>query len=331
MVIGVVPADTDRAGAPGDAAQGAGSGGPDHTGPVTPDEGAERSAERSGPPTPGPLQVVLAAVMVLCVAAVFLGVFAFGLSGLQEQRSQHLLYAEFRGLLDPSSTIAPSIGGRIPAGTPVALIDAPVAGLHKVIVVEGTTSGDLLAGPGHRSNSPLPGQAGASVIVGRSATAGAPFAGIAGLRRGETVHVRTGQGAFRYTVVGRVVAGHALPSYRSDSGLLVLVTSAGSGWAGPLASDRLVYVVARLDGTAVATPRGRPRTVPPAATQGHVDPAGLPFALLWMVVLMAVSALCWRAWYRWGLLRTWMVGAPVLFAVLWAFSNEAMRLLPNVY
>jgi hypothetical protein len=50
-----------------------------------------------------------------------------------------------------------------------------------------------------------------------------------------------------------------------------------------------------------------------------------------MVVLMAVSALCWRAWYRWGLLRTWMVGAPVLFAVLWAFSNEAMRLLPNVY
>ena len=57
--------------------------------------------ERVGPPRPGPLAVVLAIVLFVSITALFLGVFAFGLSGLQEQRSQHQLYAEFRGLLGP--------------------------------------------------------------------------------------------------------------------------------------------------------------------------------------------------------------------------------------
>jgi sortase A len=322
MVIGIMPTRVD--GIDGDD-------GDEVAVPGGSDDAPAPGPVRTGPPTPGLLQLVLAAAMVCSVAALFLGAFAFGLSGLQEQRSQHLLYAEFRGLLDPSSTVAPSIGGRIPAGTPVALVNAPGAGLHQVMVVEGTTSGDLLAGPGHRPDTPLPGQRGASIVVGRSATAGAPFAGLAQLRHGAVIRVRTGQGAFRYTVVGRVAVGQALPAFHSNSSLLVLVTSAGSGWAGKLTSDHLVYVVAKLDGTAVTAPPGRPRSVPPAAVQGHNDPAGLPFALGWLVVLMVVSALCWRSWYRWGLLRTWLIGAPVLFAVLWAFGNESMRLLPNVY
>jgi len=39
----------------------------------------------------------------------------------------------------------------------------------------------------------------------------------------------------------------------------------------------------------------------------------------------------WWLWSRWGILRAWVVGAPVLLALLWGLSNEAMRLLPNVY
>jgi len=169
------------------------------------------------------------------------------------------------------------------------------------------------------------------VLIGKSATAGAPFAGITRLHRGAIVNVLTGQEQFRYKVIGRVEAGHALPSFRSTSSLLVLVTSSGSGWAGALTSNHLDYVVAKLDGAAVSAPRGRPKSVPTAAIQGHNDPAGWPFALLWLVLLVAASALCWRCWNRFGLLRTWLVGAPVLFAVLWALGNETMRLLPNVY
>jgi hypothetical protein len=36
-------------------------------------------------------------------------------------------------------------------------------------------------------------------------------------------------------------------------------------------------------------------------------------------------------WSFWGLLRTWIVAAPVLLGILWALSDEAIRLLPNVY
>ncbi len=133
----------------------------------------EELPERVGPPRPGPLAVVLAIVLFVSITALFLGVFAFGLSGLQEQRSQHQLYAEFRGLLDPSSPVAPKIGGDIPPGSPVALLSAPVAGLRDVVVVEGTSSGDMLAGPGHLRDTPLPGQSGESVLLGKSRRPGA--------------------------------------------------------------------------------------------------------------------------------------------------------------
>ena len=33
--------------------------------------------------------------------------------------------------------------------------------------MEGTSSGTLMSGPGHRRDTPFPGQAGVSVIVGR--------------------------------------------------------------------------------------------------------------------------------------------------------------------
>jgi sortase A len=180
---------------------------------------------------------------------------------VQEQRSQHQLYAQFRGLLDPSSPLAPEIGGSIPAGFPIALLNAPVAGLHNVVVVEGTSSGVLLGGPGHLADSPLPGQAGRSVLVGRSATAGAPFGGITRLHTGDVISVRTGQGPFRFVVEDERVAGDRLPPVRPGGGLLTLVTSAGSGGLGRLAPTHLVYVDAKLQGKVVGAPHGRPATV----------------------------------------------------------------------
>jgi len=275
--------------------------------------------------------IALAVVMTASVVAAFLGIFAFGLSGLQQQRSQHQLYAEFRGLLDPASPKAPSIGGAIPPGTPVALLNVPAAGIHDAVVVEGTSSGTLLDGPGHQADSPLPGQPGNAVLVGKSSTAGAPFAAITRLQRGDLITVRTGQGRFRYTVLGQVAAGASLPTITRGSGLLTLVTSAGSSRLGRFAADRLVYVDAKLQGMAVGAPHGRPTSVPPDQVPGHNDPSAWPWVVLWLGLLVAGSVTCWWLWSRWGILQTWLVGAPVLFALLWGLGNEAMRLLPNVY
>lgn len=300
--------------------------------PAEPGGEPQSPAPRSGPPLPGALTIVLSAVMLAGAVAVFFGIFAYGLSGLQEQRSQHQLYAAFRGLLDPASEVAPSVGGHIPDGTPVALLNAPRAGIHDVVVVEGTSSGDLLAGPGHLPDTPLPGQVGESMIVGKSTTAGAPFSDIAHLRPGDVVTVRTGQGKFRYVVRGQLAAGQRPPPVRSDGGTLVLATSAaGTGGLAGIEPSGLVYVDATLHGQAVAAPRRQPRTVPAADLPGHGDPGAWPLLLLWSVGLLAGTVATWWLWARWGLLRTWLIGAPVLLALLWGFSDQAMRFLPNVY
>ena len=290
----------------------------------------EELAPREGPPRPSRLVVLLAFVLFLSIVAAFLGVFAYGLSGLQEHRSQAQLYAQFRGLLAPASTVAPSIGGHIATGTPVALLNVPAAGIRNVVVIEGTSSGDLLQGPGHLPDTPLPGQGGEAVVVGKSTTAGAPFANLARLRKGDSMTVRTGQGAFRFVVSGQLLPGIHQPAIRANRGRLVLVTSAGPGGVGGLEPSQTLDVEARLVGKAVAAPRHRPETVPLSNVPGQTDPAAWPLVALWLAALALASAAVWWLWSRWGL-RGWIVGTPILLALLWGLSNEAMRLLPNVY
>jgi sortase A len=281
-------------------------------------------------PMAAAVAVTLMSVTALSAVAVFLLAYALGFSALQEQRSQHQLYASFRGVLDPSSVKAPAIGGVIPAGTPVALINASAAGLHNTVVVEGTSSGDLLNGPGHLRDSPLPGQAGQSFILGKSVTAGAPFRHITDLRRGEVITVTTGQAAFTYVVDGLRSGGSTLPAVPAGGSVLTLATSAGSGWDGSVAPSHVVYVDATLKGPVAPTPAGRPIAVPVAELPGHNDPGGWPYLVFWLQALIVVSVAAVWSWMRWGRWQTWLVAAPILLGVMWGISEESMRLLPNL-
>jgi sortase A len=281
--------------------------------------------------TARPMAVALAGLAVFSVVSLFFGAYAFVFSSLQEQRSQHQLYAEFRGLLDPSSEVTPSIGGAIKPGTPVAMLDSSQAGLHDVIVVEGTSSDELLAGPGHLRDTPLPGQAGQSVMIGRSTTAGAPFGGLTKLRPGDVIGVTTGQGTFRYAVTALLTAGEAQPAVPVDGSLLTLVTSAGSGALGGIVPSHLVYVEATLQGRTVAAPPGRPSLVAPDELQGAGDPSAWVFVVFWLQALLVASLGTVWLWFRAGRVQAWLISAPVLLAVLWGVGTEAMRLFPNVY
>jgi sortase A len=289
------------------------------------------AAPTEGPPRPSVLVIVLALILFASIVAAFLGAFAFGLSAVQEHRSQHQLYAQFRGLIAPASIVAPSIGGVIATGTPVALLNAPAAGIQNVVVIEGTSSGDLLQGPGHLPDTPLPGQGGEAVLVGKSTTAGAPFGHLALLRKGDVVTVRTGQGLFRFIVQGRILPGTHQPAIPANRGRLVLVTSAGPGGVGGLEPSQTVDIEATMNGKAVAAPPHRPTTVALSNVPGQSDPAAWPFVALWLAGLAVASAAVWWLWSRLGILRAWIIGAPLLLALLWGLSNEAMRLLPNVY
>ena len=245
---------------------------------------------RPGPPVP---ESLAAAIMV----RVFLGfsllslwvlVYGFAFSGIQESRNQAVLYSKLRQEL--SEATAP-LGGIITAGTPVMLLDARSAGLRNVVVVEGTTSTDLTNGPGHVATTPLPGQAGISVLMGRSVTFGAPFRHIVGMHPGDLMHITTGQGEFTYRVDQVRVAGDAQAPLVMRQSRLTLVTATGSGWRNGWAPQVTVFVDASLQsGTVQQYPPGRQTVLPDPARPLRGDPAALVPLVLWLQGLLIVAA-----------------------------------------
>jgi len=67
-------------------------------------------------------------------------------------------------------------------------------------VIEGTKTGDLRKGPGHYSDTPLPGQRGTVAIAGHRTTYGAPFRSVDKLRRGDPIRIEMPYGRFTYRV-----------------------------------------------------------------------------------------------------------------------------------
>ena len=131
------------------------------------------------PPLSAPLHLVRSALVVVLVLAAGLVLQVTFISGLQQRTAQQELFDTFRAqLAEGTAPLGPTdLDGRaLAVGDPVAFVEIPSIGMRQV-VVEGTTSGALFAGPGHRRDTPLPGQAGVSVIAGRRAAFGGPFAG----------------------------------------------------------------------------------------------------------------------------------------------------------
>jgi len=254
----------------------------------------------------------------------------FGLvfSALQEHRSQHELLATFQEKL--ALETAP-VGDPIGPGAPVASLAIPAIGVHNLVVVEGTSSADLEAGPGHRPDTALPGQVGATVLMGRSVLFGAPFGRIVDLRPGAVITALTGQGSFRYQVTDLRRNGDPLPYPIPDgSGRLTLVTSAAT--PGSFSWGRqTVYVDATLQGRAQPAPSGRPVAIADADAPMKGDLGSLGALVVWLVLL--VVALVLAAWGRTvlGVKPTLLIAVPVVIALLWAITEVAAQLLPNLF
>jgi sortase A len=301
--------------------------------PVGPEPDSELDAaqpDAESVPVHRPRSVAVAVRVLVSVAllAAWVLLFALVISGVQEARSQQMLYDGFRQELAMGTA---SLGGHIAAGRPVALVDIDGLGLHRVVVVEGTDASDMRAGPGHLSSTPLPGQAGVSVVFGRSATYGGPFGSLARLHAGDRIQVTTGQGTFTY-VVNRVrTAGDPVPAApAAGTGRLLLVSSVGSGWRGGWAPTQAIYVDATLRGAPVPAPSGRPRFVPASQKAMQPDLAALFPLALWLSALTLVGVLAVVTRNRWGRWQAWVVGVPIAAAVVWAATDCAMQLLPNL-
>ena len=250
------------------------------------------------------------------------------LGTVQEHRSQHELGATLREHL--AAATAP-FGSHIPTGAPVAFLSAPSIGISRQIIVEGTGPATLELGPGHRRDTPLPGQPGVSVVMGRSVLFGAPFAAVPRLRRDAPLTVVTGQGSYHYRVEGIRRAGDSLPAALvPGESRLTIVTSEGAdgllgGWA-----RHTVSVDARLDGKALAADGGQTRSIPQSETAMAGDQRALLPLVGWLLITtLAIAAAAWSH-VHWGLRQTLLVGLPVLIACAWVVTQTAARLLPNV-
>ncbi|MEU6013665.1 class E sortase [Streptomyces sp. NPDC047515] len=292
--------------------------------PPTGPDGTPRPHARPG--------LALAGAALCVLAAVLLG-FAGNLTvvgHLQHARDQQTAYDELRRQLALGT--AP-VGQRtfddkpVPMGAPVALLRIPALGLREV-VGEGTTSGVLMSGPGHRRDTPLPGQAGTSVIMGRQWGYGSPFNALSQLPAGARIEATTGQGRAVYQVRGVRRPGDRLPAPAGAGGRLTLVTASGS----PYTPSGVLYVDAEL-----ATPV---QPSPPRHVRlGWIGPAEEALggeSGAWLVVFLRSQALLAAAlltvWLHrvWGNWQTWITAGPVLAALGLAVAGATTRLLPNL-
>ncbi|MEV0570136.1 sortase [Dactylosporangium sp. NPDC050588] len=292
--------------------------------------------DRVVPPPDQPASGLRIAGTGLSILAVLLVGFTLHvtlLSQLGYGRVQQTAYADFRGALAEATAPVGQIGpdGRLlPLGTPVAVLRIPALGVQQV-VFEGTTAGVMQSGPGHRRDTPLPGQAGTSVIMGRNAAYGAPFAGLFRLNSGDRVEVVTGQGEFTFVVLGVRHAGDLTPApVAPGRSRVTLMTAAGTMF---FPSD-VVRVDADLDNgteTVPAPPRqlGYAHLSASEKVLAGDDSAWMPLVLWGQLLLAAGLGVTW-ARRRWGGVQAWVVGVPVLAVIGTATSDVAVRLLPNV-
>ncbi|MFJ9814203.1 sortase [Streptomyces sp. NPDC101151] len=270
---------------------------------------------------------------LLSLAALLLGVTVQLLlvSGIQQHSAQHAAFDELREQLALGTAPVSQTDqqGRLLApGTPVALIGVPELGLSQV-VLEGTDAAVMTDGPGHRRDTPMPGQAGTSVLMGRAAAYGGPFGHLADLAAGDTFTVTTGQGRARYRVTGVRRAGDPAPTALAPGkGRLVLITATGPHFM----PGGVLRVDADLVSTAFRTPAAVIRSgTLPGSEEPLARPSGLPWPLvMWLQALLLSAVAAVWAWHRWGRHQTWIVFAPVVAVLGLQVATRTTELLPNL-
>jgi sortase A len=276
--------------------------------------------------------VVSRTTLILAVALLGIGGWLGVGSRLLYDRVQHDDLATFRTELAqataPTGPFQPGSRSKLLApGTPVAVLTIPQIGLNAV-VPEGTTGQVLEGGPGHLRDTPLPGQRGISVILGRRAAFGGPFARVSSLKAGAIFTVTTGQGVSRYRVLDVRPPGDSALPVPAGAARLILVTANGYPF--------VPTGVLQIDANLMSAPKAALTTAMPAADLSSseqalgVDRAARVSIVLWGEALVrAAVGLSWLG-ARWGRWQARIVAIPVLVCLGAAVVDQMARLLPNL-
>lgn len=277
------------------------------------------------------LQLARALLVMTCALTGMLCVQLTFVSRLQARAAQQQAFDSFRSdLAVGTAPIGPTEldGDPLPAGTAVAYLEIPSIGLEQV-VGEGTAAATLFDGPGHRRDTPLPGQEGVSMVLGRKAAFGGAFGRIGSLESGDRIKVTTGQGEFQFRVLGVRQEGDPAPSAPQPGvARLLLVTAGGRAFL----PDGVLRVDAELVGDAAIGPE-RLLTADELPAEERImagDPRTLWALALWLLIALGVAFGAVWAWHRWGRVKAWVVFLPPLLLVGLSASGEVARLLPNL-
>ena len=266
-------------------------------------------------------------MIALCALAMIANLVV--LSQLEHFSSQQGLRDRIRDELAngvaPVAALSPG-GGVIADGSPIGILRIPDLDINEVVLF-GTSSTVLMDGVGLRRDTSFPGQRGSSVLMGRAAAYGGPFAGIDQLAVGNTFTVVTGQGRQQFSVAAIRRPGDLLPPPSKSGSRLTLVTATGSAFL----PSGVLRVDADLMGTAAPTAPAVPAaSLRPGerALAGDDSGAGTLIFALQSLLIAAVIAVVARR--RWGAMQAWVVCGPlVLVAGLWV-ARQASALLPNL-
>ena len=296
--------------------------------PPAPASAAPASAAPASPapasPAPrrpgGALRVVALTMSLLGMLMVGFILYLYGLSSLSEAHAQSTLYKTFAGQLGAAT--APT--GPVAEGSPVAILGIPNLGISDLVVVEGTTSADLTHGPGLLSSSAFPGQSGTSVIYGRAATFGGPFAHLMTLNRGERITVVTGEGTSVYSVESFGDSAH--PAANPAANQLVLYTADSSILAGGYEQVTADLVTQPMASNPGANATASAQEAPMAADTGVAIPL-----ILWFEALAAVVIGTGLLARRWSTPMVLLYATPAALALAWAVYENLAIMLPNLY
>ena len=259
----------------------------------------------------------------LMVLTAILNVFV--ISGISHDRSQRILYSEFRNALKNGT--AP-VDTPVESGRGVAILKIDKIDVDEV-VVEGTSSRNLQRGVGHLRSSSLPGQYGTSVIIGRRTTYGGTFGKIGSLDVGDEIEIISAQGTTTYLVASKdTFSGEDAAAFAPAGNALRLVTSASMFDTG----KRLSVLAVAKKGTTF--PIGAKATITPVsidelgANFNHQNAGGL---LVWLqILLLAILGAVWLT-NRWGFRESWKFVAPVLTMLGFIVCNQAIGVMPAFF
>lgn len=287
--------------------------------------GEESSKNRKAIPANSVVYQVRSALIMVAILTIGLVVQLAFVSGLVHRSAQISMFNRLRSELALGTAPLGDEHNGLPLGTPIALVRIPFLGIQQV-VAEGTTGSVLATGPGHLRSTVFPGGAGASVILGRAAAFGGPFARIDDLHHGQRIIVTSQVGTSVFQVVAVRYSRGTPVKVSASSAVLVLETASGTRFV----PSGVVSVYADKLGPPLASDRAPVRAVPTSQRPLGVDTSTLWALLMWLTTLALVMVGAVWTWHRRGHAQAWIAfGAPL--ALIWFFvADQVTRLLPNL-